>query len=113
VIPQVGRPGFPMALAASRAKVKLLQPKVTSEAERDVWLLLTMVNVMASQSHSIQEIGGPSAGAAEAARDVAVEQTECMTEATGWLSGDASKLPALKAGPCLQRVRQAAAILGK
>ena len=117
LVPHIGEGRFPVTLGVSRAKVKLLQHKVTNDAEKGVWLLLTMSNALAAQSHSMDELAGlsraSSAATAEAAQDVVTERTQCITEAAGWLSGNAAKLPALKAGPCLARAKQAAAILGK
>jgi hypothetical protein len=123
LVPAIGTARFPMTLAASRAKIKIGQLKVASEADKDVWLILTMVNVKSSELHNLTDMGGlnevggvlsrQSAVVQSAAQDVTGERDQCLAEAEGWLSGTAAKVAALKTGPCLRMVRQAAAILGK
>ena len=103
LIPQIGSPGFPSSLAASRAKFTQLQPKVTNDAERNVSYLLSMANALAGQSHQVLEL---SPAKRELAQEIAMERTQCMTEVASWLAGDASNLPALKAAPCLRRALQ-------
>ena len=103
LIPQIGSPDFPSSLAASRAKFKLLQPQVTNEAERHVSYLLSMANALAGQSHQVLELASAKR---ELAQELAMERTQCMTEVAGWLGGDASDLPRLKAAPCLRRALQ-------
>jgi hypothetical protein len=117
LIPAIGTGRFPMMLAASRAKIKVGQLKIASEADKDVWLILTMVNVKANESNGMTEVSGlmslPSTAVQSAAEDVTGERDQCMAEAEGWLSGSSSKVAGLKAGPCLAMARQAAAILGR
>ena len=115
VIPEIPNARFAQVLAESRAKVKGAQSKVSNNAERGVWLLLTMVNVKANETRGIEELSRttPSAASQSAWREVVAERTQCMTELHGWLSGDESKLPALERSPCLQTARQAAAVLGR
>ena len=116
LIPAIGDARFAVALGTSRAKVKLLQPKATNEAEQGVWLLLTMVNVKSAESNAGIELAAlthKSTASVEAAREVASERTQCLTEVEGWLAGNAAKLPALKRSPCLESARMAAAMLGR
>lgn len=117
LLPAIGTARFPMTLAASRARVKSLQLKVASEADKDLWLILTMINVKSSESNSVKDLSAlmdrPSPAADEVAREAAAERDQCLSEADGWLSGGASKVASLKAAPCLRMVRQAAALLGR
>jgi hypothetical protein len=117
LIPAIGHARFPMTLAASRAKVKIGQLKIASEADKDVWLILTMVNVKSNESNAMSEVSElmnlPAQNVQSAAQDVIGERDQCLSEAEGWLSGTASTVAALKAGLCLRMARQAAAVLGR
>ena len=117
LIPRIGTPGFSTTLAAARAKTKLLEAKMANDTDKGVWLILTMAIVKTREMSSMGELtavmDGPSAEVQAATRDVAAERDQCMTEAEGWLSGSASRVAALNAGPCLQQSRRAAAILGR
>src|SRR5262245_37297830 len=115
LIPGIGTPRFPDALAVSRAKVKIAQSKIAGDADQGVWLLLTMVNVKSNEANGAREmpdlVPGSSQVVQEAAQDVAKERDQCLSEADGWLTGTASQVRTLSAGPCLQQARLAAKIL--
>ena len=124
LVPAIGTARFPVVLATSRAKVKILQLKAASDADNGVWLILTMINAKSNESHHTDELTGlmnqlsgdaqaASSDAQATSQDVANERDQCIAEAEGWLSGNSSKVAALKAGPCLQQARRAAAILGR
>jgi hypothetical protein len=74
-----------------------------------------MVNVKSNEANGAREMAdlvpGSSKVVQEAAQDVANERDQCLSEADGWLTGTASQLRALNAGPCLQQARLAAKIL--
>jgi hypothetical protein len=117
VIPEIRNSRFPTVLTESRGKVKSLQAKATNDAERGVWLLLTMINAKANESRGAYELSlrpnwsSPSLTAAS--QEVQAERQQCMNEVGDWLAGNASQLAALRAAPCLQQAKQAAAILGR
>ena len=115
LIPAIGTARFPDVIAASRARVKLVQSKVAAQADEGVWLILTMINAKVNESNGAREMAGlvqPSRAAREAAEDLANEQEHCMSEADGWLNGTLS-LRILKTGPCLQQATRAMAVLTK
>ena len=117
LIPGIGTERFAVTYAASRARVKIVQSKVANEAERDVWLLLTMVNVKSNELNGAKELAAtmnqPSRAMREAAEEVATERDTCLSEADGWLSGKSLLLASLKERPCLKQARLALAILSK
>lgn len=117
LIPGIGTARFPVAYAASRARVKIVQSKVASEADQGVWLLLTMVNVKSSELNGAREMAETtrvqSRAVREADEEVETERDTCLSEADGWLSGKSMLLKSLKERPCLQQALLAAAILSK
>ena len=116
LIPGIGSAHFSETLAVSRTKVRIAQSKMAGDVDEGVWLILTMVNVKSNEANGAREMAGlvlqPSRAVREAAEDVANEREHCMSEADGWLNGTLH-LRILKAGPCLQQARLAAAILKK
>ena len=112
----MGTSQFPRALAESRARVKTVRSKVSNDADKNLWLVLAMINVKSNEARSMYDLRNYMDRAPQvvqaASREVIGERDACLAEAQGWLSGTASKVPALKAAPCLQGARQAAAILG-
>ena len=111
----IGTERFPTALAESRSRVRALKSKVSNDTDKGLWLVLTMINVKSGEAGQMHEMRGyldRSPAVQAAARDVISERDACLAEARGWLSGTASKVPGLKAAPCLQSARQAAAMLG-
>jgi hypothetical protein len=120
LIPGIGTARFPVAYAASRARVKIVQSKVASEADQGVWLLLTMVNVKSSELNGAREMAetmtlSPQTMRTmrEAQEDVATERDTCLSEADGWLSGKSMLLASLKERPCLKQAKLALAVLSK
>jgi len=117
LIPAIGTARFPNAYAASRARVKIVQSKVVSEADQSVWLLLTMVNVKSNELNGARELAesmtSPSGAMQDAALEVASERDTCMAEADTWLTGPAVLIASLKSRPCLQQAKLALAILSK
>lgn len=117
LIPEIRNARFARVLTESRVKVKHLQTLMTSEEERNVWLLLTMINAKANESRHLYELslrdGVPVSSSVAASQAVDLERRQCMREAGGWLSGEASPLAALTVGPCLVETKQAAALLGR
>lgn len=120
LVPAIGTARFPDAYAASRARVKIVQSKVASEADQGVWLLLTMVNVKSSELNGARELAEtvnlPSQTMRtmrESALEVASERDTCMSEANSWLTGPSVLVASLKTRPCLQQARVAMAILSK
>lgn len=115
LIPAIGSARFPMALAASRARVKSIQLKVASEADKGLWLILTMINVKSSESHNMKEEleVRPSRVAQSADDDLTAERDQCVFEAQEWLTAPESRVARLKTQPCLRQALQAAALLGR
>ena len=117
LIPGIGTERFPVVHAASRARVKIVESKVENEAERGVWLLLTMVNVKSYELNGARELAAtmnlPSRAMREAAEEVETERDTCLAEADGWLSGKSLLVASLKERPCLKQARLALAILNK
>ena len=116
LIPAIGTARFSTVLAASRARVKLAQPKAAGEADQGVWLLMTMVNVKANESNGMKELSGvtpPSRAAREAASDLANELDHCLSEVEGWLTGTSLHVRSMNDRPCLKQARLAAAVLSR
>jgi hypothetical protein len=120
LIPAIGTARFPDAYAASRARVKIVQSKVASEADQGVWLLLTMVNVKSNELNGARELAetmnlSPQTVRTmrESALDVASERDTCMSEAETWLTGSGLLVGSMKERPCLQQARLALAVLSK
>ena len=114
VIPAVGTPRFPTVIAASRARVKIVQSKISGDVDEGVWLLLMMVNVKSNELNGAKELAAtmtaPSRTVREALREVENERDTCMGEADGWINNTLLK-QVLTKGACLAQARQAAAIL--
>src|SRR5262245_41344270 len=88
LVPGIGTARFADAIAASRAKVRIAQSKVSADADKGVWLVLMMVNVKSNESNGASELArtvsvAPSRAAREAAQDLANELDHCMSEAEG------------------------------
>ena len=122
LIPATGTARFPLAIAASRARVKVIQPKAASEADHGVWLLLTMVNVKSGELHASREMAATMdlspqtlRSMRESAQDVANERDTCLAEADSWLNGASTPLhlKVMNDGPCLKQARLAESILIK
>jgi hypothetical protein len=112
----VGRmPQFPDAMAESRAMVEAAEARVANEADRGVWLILTMINAKANETRKIYELqtetGYRADATVEALKNVVGERTQCLGELEGWLTDDQSRVAALNRGTCLQLAKQAAANL--
>lgn len=114
LIPAVGTARFADAIASSRARVKLVQSKVKNDVDKDVWLILALINVKTYELNGHKEMAGLPAMQTRTARRATEELTNerdaCMSEADGWVNGTLM-LRVLQSGPCLQQGRQAAAIL--
>ncbi len=117
LIPEIRNARFARVLTESRLKVKHLQETMTSEEERNVWLLLTMINAKANESRHLYELtvrdGVPVSSGMAGSSAVDLERRQCMREAGGWLAGDASQLDALKSAPCLVDTKRAVAVLAR
>jgi len=120
LIPAIGTARFPDAYAASRARVKIVQSKVASEADQGVWLLLTMVNVKSGEVHANREMAAEMnlspqtiRSMRESALEVSTERDVCLSEANNWLNGAGTPLHlrAMNEAPCLQQARLAAKTL--
>jgi len=120
LIPAIGTARFPDAYAASRARVKIVQSKVASEADQGVWLLLTMVNVKSNELNGAREMAETMnlppqtmRTMRESALEVASERDTCMSEANSWLTGPGLLVGSLKERPCLKQAKLALAVLSK
>ena len=120
LIPGIGTARFPVAYAASRARVKIVQSKVASEADQGVWLLLTMVNVKSNELNGAREMAETMSlspqtlrSMRESALEVANERDTCLSEANSWLTGSGLLVGSMKERPCLQQARLALAVLSK
>jgi len=122
VIPAIGTARFPLAIAASRARVKVVQSKVAGEADQGVWLLLTMVNVKSDELNGSREMAdtmnlSPQARQTmrKAAIEVTTERDTCLSEANNWLNGAGTPLhlQVMNEAPCLRQAKLALAMLSK
>jgi hypothetical protein len=122
VIPAIGTARFPLAIAASRARVKVVQSKVAGEADQGVWLLLTMVNVKSDELNASREMAETMNLSSQAMRtlresalEVATERDTCLFEANSWLNGAATPLHlrVMNEAPCLRQAKLALAMLTK
>ena len=120
LIPAIGTARFPLAIAASRARVKIVQSKAKGDADFGVWLLLTMVNVKSGEVHANREMAAEMnlspqtiRSMRESALEVSTERDVCLSEANNWLNGAGTPLHlrAMNEAPCLQQARLAAKTL--
>ena len=52
----MGTSQFPRALAESRARVKTVRSKVSNDADKNLWLVLAMINVKSNEARSMYDL---------------------------------------------------------